>query len=244
VRHPLPEARHTVAQMMSLLAAEGLEPVYDMRLYAGEPDRAWWRERRGESGATGRYAVLAPTARWPSKRWPAACWAAIVGPLVERGYDRVFLVGAPSERDQVEPVLEACDRRVAVSLAGQATIGQTMAVIADADLVIANDSAPLHMAVGFDRACLGLFGPTDPEEVGPFNRPEAVIRRFQPASERSVNYKDARLGSALMAMILPADVLERVDRLLAQRGRVGDGAEALPRRLNGDAARHARKARS
>lgn len=244
VRHPLPEARHTVARMMSLLAAEGLEPVYDMRLYVAECDRAWWGLRRDEFGAAGRYAVLAPTARWASKRWPAASWAAIVGPLAERGFERVVLVGSPSERDQIEPVIAACDGRIAVSVAGQTTIGQTMAVIAGADLVIANDSAPLHMAVGFDRPCLGLFGPTDPEEVGPFGRPEAVIRRFQPASGRSVNYKDARLGSALMALINPADVLERVDGMLAQQRRSGGGAEARPRGLNGDAARHSRRARS
>ena len=51
-----------------------------------------------------------------------------------------------------------------------------MAVIEKASLVVANDSAPMHMAVGYGRPMVGLFGPTDPSEVGPYGRDDAVIR--------------------------------------------------------------------
>jgi ADP-heptose:LPS heptosyltransferase len=49
------------------------------------------------------------------------------------------------------------------------TVGQSMAVIAGADLVVCNDSAPLHLAVGLDRPTVSLFGPTDPAAVGPYD---------------------------------------------------------------------------
>ena len=154
--------------------------------------------------------MLAPTSRWPSKRWPRSHWASLVAPLVARGFRRLVLVGSPAERAQVSGIAEAGGEAV-LDLVGATTLGRTFAIIADAGLVIANDSAPLHMAVGLGRPCLGLFGPTDPEAVGPFRVPDAVLRA-EPV--RPVSFKERRLGDAVMRRIEPSDVLERVDRLL------------------------------
>ncbi len=213
VRRPSPTGRHTVEQMMSPLVAEGIEPVYDLALYLADEHRLWWAAR---PEARGSYAVLAPTSRWPSKRWPAADFSALIGPLLERGFDRVVLIGSPREVDQTRRITptDGKARGTVADLVGRTSLGQTMAVIAAAGLVIANDSAPLHMAVGFARPCLGLYGPTDPARVGPWGREEAVLRGFCPAPGESVNYRDRRLGDALMRLIRPADVLERVERIL------------------------------
>jgi lipopolysaccharide heptosyltransferase I len=214
VRHPPATQRHTVARMMSLLTAEGLEPVWDMRLHVDRDDESWWHHRREELGVGDPYAVLAPTGRWESKRWPADRWSAIARPLRERGFAAILIVGSPSERRQVSPIVRAARDAGVLDLTGGATIGRTMAVIAGSALVIANDSAPLHMAVGFDRPCVGLFGPTDPEVVGPFGMPLAVVRRVEPGDGPAVRYRSRRLGAALMERISPQDVVERVDAIL------------------------------
>ncbi|MHC4784749.1 MAG: glycosyltransferase family 9 protein [Planctomycetota bacterium] len=224
VRHPVPRAAHTVRQMMSLLVAEGLEPVYDMRLYAAEADRAWWAQRRREPGmAGGAYAVLAPTSRWPSKRWPQDRWSQLIGPLGERGLRHIVLIGAPTERPQVQQIV---DREPSViDLVGRASVGQTMAVIDDAALVIANDSAPLHMAVGFERPCVGLYGPTDPAAVGPWGADHAVVRAGGPEAQPGRRFRDPKLGDALMRLINVADVLQRVDCVM-DRAATGGGEPA------------------
>jgi lipopolysaccharide heptosyltransferase I len=214
-RHSIGPARHAVEQMMCILKAEGLEPVYDMRLYLGDDDRVWWSKRRAELGMTGRpYAVLAPTCRWPTKRWPSASWSALIGPLVERGFGWVVLVGSPAERGQVEELVDPTTANVIVDLVGRTSLGRAMAVIADAAVVIAHDSAPVHMAVGFARPCLGLYGPTDPAVVGPYGAAESALRAYVPRPGRLANFKDGRMGDALMRMIRPVDVLDRVDRIL------------------------------
>jgi lipopolysaccharide heptosyltransferase I len=215
VRHPVPRRDHTVRQMMALLVAEGLEPVYDLRLYAAETDRAWWAERRGELGLAGEpYAVLAPTSRWRSKCWPQDRWSQLIRPLEERGLRRAVLLGAPSERDQVRPIVER--EPSVIDLVGRATIGQAMAVIADAALVVAHDSAPLHMAVGFARPCVGLYGPTDPAVVGPWGADDAVVRAEGTAAAPGRRFRDPRLGDALMRLISGDDVLRCVDRVMEQ----------------------------
>ena len=139
--------------------------------------------------------------------------------LLERGLDRIIIVGAPGEESQVAALAPKSHaaRDVMIDLVGQTNVGQTMAVIAMAEIVIANDSAPLHMAVGLGRRCLGLYGPTDPAFVGPYRQPDSVIRAYQPPSGESLDYKNSRLGDRLMRMISPAMVIERVDDLLRRR---------------------------
>jgi ADP-heptose:LPS heptosyltransferase len=97
------------------------------------------------------------------------------------------------------------------TLAGRTSIGETMAAIAASSLVVANDSAATHMAVGFRRPLLTLFGPTDPAEAGPFRRPRSVVRS-PAAAGRAVHYRDRGLGDSIMRAISVESVLAALDR--------------------------------
>lgn len=213
VRHAPAPARHEVERMMSIVVAEGLEPVYDMRLYAAEADRSWWQARRAELDMpSARYAVLAPTSRWPSKSWPQESFSALIEPLRGRGFQRIVLIGSPSECDQVDRITRTPG--IVVDLVGKTDVGRMMAVIAGASLVIGNDSAPLHLAVGFDRPCVGLYGPTDPAQQGPYGH-QATTRICRGQSAGAANFKSPRLGDRLMRLIPPSEVLDCVDELMA-----------------------------
>jgi ADP-heptose:LPS heptosyltransferase len=122
---------------------------------------------------------------------------------------RVLLTGSPGERKDVDDLAESMKMKGvdAVSLAGRNSIGQTMAVIEKSKLVVANDSAPMHMAVGYARPLVGLFGPTDPREVGPYGRDEAVLRP-QGASGKGRDYRMPSRGSGAMSDIEVGAVLE------------------------------------
>lgn len=212
---------HTVDEMLTLIEGLGIEPVRDMRLYVAPANRNWWKTQRDVLGiGTRRYAVFAPGSRWPSKNWPIDRFVKLIEPLLLRGFERVVVIGSPAEAEQVRPLVEAnamFSEPVVVDLAGRTTIGQTMAVIAEADVLIASDSAPLHMAVGFGRRCVGLFGPTDPARVGPYRMDHAVVRGVRPGGggeSESLNHKNPRLGDSLMRLISHTAVLECLDRVL------------------------------
>ncbi|MCA9285570.1 MAG: lipopolysaccharide heptosyltransferase I [Phycisphaerales bacterium] len=217
VRHDVPAGLHAVDRMLALLGAEGIPVVRNMRLYVPAAGRQWFERLQRRLGIDGPYAVLAPTARWSGKRWPAERWSEIVPPLLERGFGRVILIGAPSERAQVEAcVPQGAPRRAVVNLVGRTSLEQTLALVARSELVIGNDSAPLHMAVGFDRRLIGLFGPTDPARVGPYGREPWVVRAPLTDADIGVSFKDAKAGDSIMRRIATADVLSRLDRVLAE----------------------------
>ncbi len=161
-----PRTWHTVDRMLTLVGALGVIPVRDMRLYTPEHGRDEFpKELEGK-----RYAVIAPTSRWPGKRWPADRFAQVADALLkEHAVEAVAVVASESERDQCAPVL-ARDGGGIVDLVGKTTVGGLMGVIERSAIVIANDSAALHMAVGFDRPMVGIFGPTRIDLVGPYAR--------------------------------------------------------------------------
>jgi ADP-heptose:LPS heptosyltransferase len=93
-----------------------------------------------------------------------------------------------------------------VDLVGVTSVGGLMAAVERAAIVVANDSAALHMAVGFDRPLVALFGPTRIDRVGPYGRAGDVIQKLQPGER--LDHKDDRLGRGLMERITLEEVLD------------------------------------
>lgn len=94
-----------------------------------------------------RPVVVHPGASWPSRTFPAGWWNAVIAGLAGRGCTPV-LVGKKSEnRGTVEVATHGC-----IDLRERLSILETIAVMAHSDVVITNDSAPLHMA-----ACTGAW---------------------------------------------------------------------------------------
>ncbi|MBL0921400.1 MAG: glycosyltransferase family 9 protein [Phycisphaerales bacterium] len=194
-----PRARHALDRMMALAHAAGADPGEppDLRLYCPAADR----EALKPDLAQARYALLAPTSRWVGKRWPVERFAALATRLLdERLVERVAFVGAASERGQCEPLarLAVADHRV-LDLVGATSVGGLMAAVERAAIVVANDSAALHMAVGFARPLVALFGPTHVGLVGPYRREADVIQKIAPGER--LDHKDEALGRRLMERI-------------------------------------------
>jgi lipopolysaccharide heptosyltransferase I len=207
-----PRDWHTVDRMVALVGALGVEPVRDMRLHTSEADRASVPEGlRGK-----RYAVVAPSSRWAAKRWPGDRFARVAEALLGRGaVDAVAVVASGSEREQCREVLALADARI-VDLVGATTVGGLMAVIEGSAIVIANDSAALHMAVGFDRPMVGLFGPTRIDLVGPYGRSRDVIQARVP--EAGMTHKDARHAVVMEEIGVDAVIRAALDRLGGEGG--------------------------
>ena len=218
-RVPVPGGWHTVDRMLGVVSAGlGIAPVIDMRLHSDQASRARAHEL---VGSRDRSVLLAPTSRWAAKRWPADRFAALAQRLLDGIADSIVVVGGPDERDQCRPLLElaARDERV-IDLVGKTDIATLLALVERASLVVANDSAALHMGVGFDRPCVGLYGPTRVDLVGPYRRERDVIQHLEAGDD--LDHKRAA-NAAMMERITVAEVLA------ACAERLGAGTETEPR---------------
>ncbi len=201
-----PRDLHTVDRMLRLAAAAGADTAHpDMRL-ATDPDAF----SQVVLEYPEPFAVIAPTSRWTSKRWPDDRYAKVARELLaRRRVERVIIVGAPGERDQCPACLAlAAEHPRVTDRVGSTSVAVLMALIARAALVIANDSAAVHMAVGFNRPTIALYGPTDTARVGPYRREACVIQHREPGDR--LDHKDDA-NAAMMARITTDEVLARID---------------------------------
>ncbi|MBW2146261.1 MAG: glycosyltransferase family 9 protein [Deltaproteobacteria bacterium] len=110
------------------------------------------------------------------RRWPAELFAALVDYLIERRRVRPILIGSPGERPYVDHVLSICLRGdKAVNLAGNLDFDGLVALLEQSDLLITNDSGPLHLAAMLGVPSVSFFGPETPLLYGPIGNDNAVF---------------------------------------------------------------------
>ena len=106
------------------------------------------------------------------------------------------------------------------NLAGLTSVGGTMAVIQNASLVIALDSAPVHIAVGFGVRFVILYGATQPSSDGPYKGEMWCVRGGRSKELGKHDYRDSRKELEIMKRISTEEVVALV------RKRLQDGAES------------------
>jgi heptosyltransferase-1 len=158
----------TVADFMGL----GRAPV-EFIFPTDHADRAYIE---GLLPAGEQFAVLLPATHWETKRWPIERFAALVKPIENRFGLKTVLAGGP------DAAALATSIPGALNLAGKTTLRQLVALLERANLVIANDTGPMHIASALGRPLVTLFGPTSPAQTGPYERMESVVQLDIPCS--------------------------------------------------------------
>ncbi len=146
------------------------------------------------------------------KRWPGERFRALAGRLAARGCSVAWLAG-PGEQDQVAalaegPVIPPVPIRVAAAL------------LARLDLLVTNDSGPMHLAAAVGTPTVALFGPTHEARFGPWGDGHRVLSRTlgcRPCYPPRRSCADRRCLTALSVEEVEAAALD----LLGPRRAVG-----------------------
>ncbi len=157
----------------------------DLIPYTATPtDSASLRAKLAAAGLPpGRaFVVLNPNAGELSleRRWPASSFAELARTLANDDGVPVVLVGAPSEAEYVHAITARVGdvvRGHVLDLAGQLSIGELCAALADAHTVVTNDSGPMHIAAALGTPTIGLFGPETPVMYGPLGERASALWR-------------------------------------------------------------------
>ena len=181
---PDSHVRHEVARQLALVRAIGATTC-DWRM-AFEPGDAARRalhvrlraalqqiggpRRPGQSRA--RWLVVHPGASAASRRWPAERFgdaAARLAPL----FDGIAVTGSADERVLVDAVCKRAGPR-AVPLAGTLPLGELGALIETADLLLTNNSGPVHLAAALGTPVVDLYALTNPQHT-PWRVPHRAL---------------------------------------------------------------------
>ncbi len=105
-----------------------------------------------------------------AKRWPLERYRELARKLIHELDAEVLLIGGPEDIDLNQRLLEGLDVSpgTITNLAGKTTIGQLAAHLEQCALFIGNDSSPMHLAAAVGTPVIAIFGPTSPQEYGPY----------------------------------------------------------------------------
>lgn len=164
-------------------------------------------ERNNLKGAP--VVAINPAARWNSKRYPGKQYAAVGDMLAEQLGARIVLLGAPNEREEIAAVAKSM-KNPPVNLAGETSLKELVELLKRVDLLITNDSGPMHIGAALGTKLIAIFGPTDSKKTGPYGQLENVVRDevCEPCYRRDCKQMDC------MDRIAPEQIVENARRLL------------------------------
>lgn len=124
------------------------------------------------------YIALAPGASCSSRRYPPEKFAECAVSLTNDQKMKVVILGSEKEANQIQPVIDAADGRSIISLVGKTSIPQVAAIISNSALVLANNSASLHLGDAFHRPMVILYSGTEyRSQWAPRNSPAILLKR-------------------------------------------------------------------
>ena len=111
------------------------------------------------------------------RRWPLARFGELLDRLLAAFPTCAFaLIGTCDEREYMAPLLARFEREPRVlDFAGKLSLDELIALLTAADLLVTNDSGPLHLAEATGLATVSLFGPETPVLYGPRGPGHTVI---------------------------------------------------------------------
>jgi heptosyltransferase I len=123
-----------------------------------------------------RWLLIQPGARWPNKRWPVEYSAELVRQLAARYPDlRFAILGGAEDRPLGERLAQAGGRRC-LDLCGRLSLPEMVEWIRAGELLVTNDTGPMHVAAALRTPVVALFGPTEPLRTGPYGQLEHVLQ--------------------------------------------------------------------
>lgn len=173
---PVDRGMHVADQRLRLAELVGAPPTdARMKLYVTDQEKAWaedWLAQHGMGPDKPRVG-LCPGAAYPYKMWPAESFGKLAKHLAGRGA-RCLVVGSGSEKSLADLMRTVSDAPLADAMG--LSLREASALIASLDIMVSNDTGPMHIAQSVATPVLGLFGSTSPETIGPRNSWDRVVR--------------------------------------------------------------------
>ncbi len=157
---------HEVDRNLQLLTGLGAEVLDEDRvLHVGYGDREKGEVEGFLKGLgvdpSSRFVGLCPGSVWPTKRWTAEGFAEVATELIGKNFVPVLL-GGPGDREQADEVgaLLSGNGGEYVDAVGRTSLKALAAWMDLMEVLITNDSGPMHVAAARGTPVVAIFGPT------------------------------------------------------------------------------------
>ncbi len=158
-----------------------------------------------------KFIVVSPGARSHLKRWTKENFLEMITTLIRDTAAKIVLVGERDDAAIASFIRAACPS--VVDLTAKTSIPQLAYLLGRCRLVIANDSATLHLASYLNIPVVAIFGPSNDAAYGPWSDRSAVVKKeifCRPCAKAQCRFA----APECMSLIKVEEVLEKVNNIL------------------------------
>ena len=219
---PQQHVRDCLASFLVPLGLEPAAPKWSIPLTPEDQDFA-----RQQLATDRMNLVISPCASHPLRNWPAERYAQLADHAIRAHGMKVILVGSPAPFEaEYCSAIEHAMKQQAHNICGKDTLKQLTALLGQADLAVAPDTGPAHIASAMGTDVLGIYAASNPYRSGPYNSLQWCVNRYPQALARFTGktVDEARWGAkaefeGAMEMVTVEDVTGMLDRWVeANRG--------------------------
>ena len=169
--HAISATAHHVYQYLHLTAALGappepLAPHIEVTREEVAAILARFGVRRESSGPP-LFGLNAGAEYGPAKRWPRERFVAAAKALHRQTECQWWILGGPEDQEIAAAIAAELPADSAQCLAGKTSLRDLCAALKACDLLLTNDTGPMHLAAAVGTPVVALFGSTSPELTGP-----------------------------------------------------------------------------
>ncbi len=174
------EKEHQVNRYKQLLAPLGItQSKTAPRLYVTEKEVDVSKEllyQRGYVRGAKLIGVNPGASYGSAKCWPLERFRSLAKALLEKTDAYVVFFGDANQTQLVKQIVQGLPARV-MDLSGITSLRELACIIKDCNVLVTNDSGPMHIAAAFRTPLVALFGSTDDAVTGPYASSGVVINK-------------------------------------------------------------------
>jgi len=170
---PQLESMHHTDYYLNILAHYGVVTTKKEQRLLICPDEQEWAQQVLPTGAV---ATINPGAAYGSaKRWLPQRFAAVADQLVDEYGMSIILTGGPAEAE-IGHDIAAAMKSPCTNFIGKTNVRELMALLANSNLMITNDSGPMHIGAALQTPLVAVFGPTNHTTTSPWSDNSQIVR--------------------------------------------------------------------
>ncbi|HEY2811566.1 MAG TPA: glycosyltransferase family 9 protein [Rhabdochlamydiaceae bacterium] len=180
---------HEIQRRLQLVSQVGAYPsTCDMELFLHPEDEriaCQWLDSLSLPAYLPRIAFH-PGAKDAFKQWPASHFIALGQRLSSHLGCAIFVTGTPAEKALVEQIASGIPGAISAT---HLPLRAFAALIKKMNVMVANDTGPMHVAFAMKTPTVALFAPTDPALCGPYRINSATIIAKPPTCQPCLRRK-------------------------------------------------------
>ncbi|WP_117235660.1 glycosyltransferase family 9 protein [Vibrio maerlii] len=221
VKVPSPESMHVLDGLLEFgttLGVKNMTPSWSISY--SDSDLSWAKQQVNDDK---KNLVIVPAASKAYKNWTAEGYSKVIEHAQSQGWN-IILAGSPAqiELDLAESI-EILLTSPVTNLVGQTSLKQMLALLDIADLVIAPDTGPAHMANAMNTPVIGLYAHHNPLRTGPYQYQNYVVSAYEEAihaetgrASNQLSWRARVKDKQAMQRIQPQQVIAMFDKVAAE----------------------------